>query len=567
MLRERVCFHAGFQPAAGGVRPLSLQRSGSSLGGQRSAALAPAEADSGPAPSVPQDEEVVEAPAEELQPLRVIKGPSQPSAAEIEEHEASGHVVYRSWCPICQAARSTGQPHREAPEEDETAVPGILWDYGFLGNDDGKSMPILVLKDRRTKRIAASFVQAKGLDPYAIKFGSSFLISTGYRSIVNKSDGEHAIVSLKARCAQEQCVEAVPQEPGPGDRQGNGEIECAVRELKRQIRAGKYALEAKLGQQLKDDDPVLAWLPRHAGDLICRYRRGLDGKTPEQRRTGKQWRKPALQFGERVFFREARADPGSRLSTLAPVMEEGRYIGHHGRTGVLLVMTKNGVKRGLSFRRLPPEQRWVTEGWSELRGFPWDIKSRVRSMRVPAVGDAEARQPVLQPAMAPPEGPRHLYVLARDVEHFDPTPGCPGCESVVAVGHTVAGRGHTEACRARFAGLLAQDEAGRERLERQRRRERSGASRPSDAGAEGAPGLPEHVGRTMTEVFARTSGVHSASAFASAVVPLAWWRLDSQVAANSSASKSIHCRATSPRRRETAHAATCAGDLPKYVWM
>ena len=175
-----------------------------------------------------------------------------------------------------------------------------------------------------------------------------------------------------------------------------------MREVKRQCRALKYALESKLGRELRDDDPVLAWLPRHAGDLISRYRRGDDGKTPEQRRTGRQWRKPALEFGEKILFREARAV--AQQSTLAPVMEEGRYIGHHGRTGVLLVITKEGVRRGTSFRRLPADQRWVQAGWDELKGFPWDVKPRERRLRVPALGDGEARQPVMRPAMAPPEG-------------------------------------------------------------------------------------------------------------------------------------------------------------------
>ena len=68
-------------------------------------------------------------------------------------------------------------------------------------------MPILVMKDRKTKRIGATFVQAKGQDAYAIKFGQSFLESTGYRQIVNKSDGEHAIVALKRRCAEEARIE------------------------------------------------------------------------------------------------------------------------------------------------------------------------------------------------------------------------------------------------------------------------------------------------------------------------------------------------------------------------
>ena len=461
---------------------------------QDASPAAPVEEAPAPAPqAAPQESEEVETQAgpdaEELQPVKLVKSPLAPSAAEVQEHEATGHVVYRSWCPICQAARSTGQPHLKAPAEDETAVPQILWDYGYLGADDGKSLPLLVVKDRRTKRVAATFVQAKGSDPYAIKFGSSFLESTGYRQVVLKSDGEPSIVALKARCAEEARVEGVPQESGPGDHQANGEIEAAVREVKRQCRVLKYALESKLGRQLKDDDPMLAWVPRHAADLICRYRRGEDGKTPEQRRTGKQWRKPALEFGERVLFREARADPGARLSTFAPVMEEGRYIGHHGRTGVLLVMTKEGVRRGLSFRRVPEEQRWTTDGWEELKGFPWEVKPRERSLRVPAVGGDEAPQPVIQPLLVPPEGPRRLYVLERDVKHFNPTPGCPGCDAVIATGKTQPGHAHNQACRERFIELLGQDEAGRRRLEDQRRRERRGASRaaqgPAPAAAQG----------------------------------------------------------------------------------
>ena len=124
------------------------------------------------------------------------------------------------------AARATGQPHQRVPEgrEDETAVPTIVCDYGFLGQDDGKCMPILIIKDRRTKRPAATFVQSKGVDAYAVKFFSAFLETAGYKKVVNKSDGEHSIVALKARAAQECGVEALPQESIPGDRQANGEV-------------------------------------------------------------------------------------------------------------------------------------------------------------------------------------------------------------------------------------------------------------------------------------------------------------------------------------------------------
>ena len=99
-------------------------------------------------------------------------------------------------------------------------------------------------------------------------------------------------------------------------------------------------------------------MPRHVGDLLNRYRKGSDGKTPEYRRSGKAWRKPAIAFGERLYYREV----GEGVRQL----QVGRYIGHHGRTGSLLVMTDSGVKRGTGIRRLSPADQWIVDGWSEL---------------------------------------------------------------------------------------------------------------------------------------------------------------------------------------------------------
>lgn len=144
----------------------------------------------------------------------LLKPPYEASQAEVDEHYATGHVQYRNWCAVCLATKGFGQQHRAAPAEDETAVPTIFSDYAFMGQDDGKCMPILVLKCKRTKRLAASFVPAKGVNPYAIKFFSAFIESTGFRRIMNKSDGEHSIVALKKRAAEAAgvTVEAMPQE-------------------------------------------------------------------------------------------------------------------------------------------------------------------------------------------------------------------------------------------------------------------------------------------------------------------------------------------------------------------
>ena len=160
-------------------------------------------------------------------------------------------------------------------------------------------------------------------------------------------------------------------------------------------------------------------------------------------------------------------------------MQEGRYIGHHGRTGALLAITPEGVKRGTGLRRLPAEERWTTDGWEELKGYPWDVQSRRRS-EVPAVaGDEAAREISRDLVLAPPEM-RKMYVLRTDVQHFGPTEGCPGCDAVVSTGHTVAGAGHNSHCRKRIEELLSRDASGQRRLERHRRRARGVAAETAD---------------------------------------------------------------------------------------
>ena len=431
-----------------------------------------------------------------------VRSPIEPTAAEIAEHEVLGHVQYREWCRHCVAARGIGQQHRsrEQRERQNDGLPTVACDYCFMGQDDGKVKPILVIKDSKTQAIAATFVEAKGTDPYAIKFWQGFVKHLGYKKFIAKSDGEPAIKAMKAKAIDGlKGIEAISQETPEGDHQANGLAEVAVREVKRQVRVMKSSLEEKLGITLSDEDPVLAWLPRHGADLLTRYRKGEDGRTPEQRRSGKAWRRPALELGERLFYREAVAAESNK-NDLHMKMLEGRYIGHHGGTGALLVITPNGVKKAQGVRRLPPEQRWDAQGWTSLRGYPWDVAHRAgRSHRLNGEGPLPVQGPA--PVLAPPVQ-RRLYILKADVERLGPTPGCPGCTCVLLGESTQVN--HTEACRARMMELLAQDERGKARIEahelRQRRRpeppEREEELRVADAvGEPEASGVPEAGGR------------------------------------------------------------------------
>jgi len=163
----------------------------------------------------------------------------------------------------------------------EDALPVISMDYGFMGQDDDDVTPMLVVKDKKSKSPWGGAIPSKGNDDYARQLLVQVVRETGYRRVVLKSDNEPAIVVLKqAARAELTDVECLMEESPVGDHQANGDIEVAVRELKRQIRVIKSDLEEKFGRQLNDSNPILAWIPRHAGFLLRMYRVGDDGRTP-----------------------------------------------------------------------------------------------------------------------------------------------------------------------------------------------------------------------------------------------------------------------------------------------
>ena len=84
------------------------------------------------------DEEMPEEVGEEQQAVKVLKPPDTPTLRDIEEHEAAGHVAHRSWCMHCARARAVESQRRAVPPEAENAVPTIMIDYMFMGQDDEK---------------------------------------------------------------------------------------------------------------------------------------------------------------------------------------------------------------------------------------------------------------------------------------------------------------------------------------------------------------------------------------------------------------------------------------------
>ena len=109
----------------------------------------------------------------------------------------------------------------------------------------------------------------------------------GYNKIALKSDNEPAIVKLLAEALRElriqgleQCLEEHSPEYDP---QSNGSAEVGVKLLKGHLRTLKSCLESQIGHKIPVRHPLVAWMVRHAANLITWCSKGHDGRTGYQR--------------------------------------------------------------------------------------------------------------------------------------------------------------------------------------------------------------------------------------------------------------------------------------------
>ena len=140
-----------------------------------------------------------------------------------------------------------------------------------------------------------------------------------------------------------------------GDHAANGLAEVCVREIKAQTRILRSQLEQRLGNRT-DEKGLLMWIPRHAATCVSRYKLMDDGRTPDQRRCGKTWKRRVVEFGESVHFRPIGENNAMRGGDQR--MLRGVHVGHLERFGAAIFLTPDGVKWGTRIARLLEHERW-----------------------------------------------------------------------------------------------------------------------------------------------------------------------------------------------------------------
>ncbi len=116
-------------------------------------------------------------------------------------------------------------------------MPTIAIDYAFLGKSSGMEegvLPILAVKDSKSKRVFSHLVPSKGTGhPYPVKALIRDVKTLGHCKFILKSDQELSIIDVKNEfirlfggeaTADEELPEVIPEESPVGDHQANGSV-------------------------------------------------------------------------------------------------------------------------------------------------------------------------------------------------------------------------------------------------------------------------------------------------------------------------------------------------------
>ena len=409
-----------------------------------------------------QDEEQDEVEAQE--PVRRAEVYT-PSTEEVRRHNIT-HMPHRSWCPQCVAGRSKDDAHRKRHEPEEGRGPEVHYDYAFLRNKEGgEQATVLVGRCRRSKFLVAYVVPSKGVsEEWVAEEIVKDLKTMGHHGrVILRGDQEPALNSLFERVAEIRGSVTVPENAPKGDSKGNGFAERAVQQLEEMVRVLKLALENAVGQRVAVSHPCMAWLVKHAVDIVNRYLVMADGTTAYQRLKLRKCTAEMHPFATPILHRVSGAVQGG---VVAERFYEGLWLGKTFKSNEDLVNLDDGqVVRSRSTKERPTTVKLTMEMLDKVVAPTWKPTSTISDSqpldrRTP---EEEGDPEVVEAADRTPYRVKLTKVILEQVGY---TPSCSKCAALKAgdkartKSHT-----HTEACRTRVEAEMKKHEPLRKMVE------------------------------------------------------------------------------------------------------
>ena len=404
---------------------------------------------------------------EEGAQTRRARDPGEPTEQEREAHRDDGHIPYRSWCDHCVEGRGCGEPHKST---DPGAVPVVSFDYLFVTKqgsmvtevsterDTEIVLKILVAKDSATKSIFAHVVPTKGTgeDRYAVECLRGDILWLGHTRVLLQSDREPAIKALLqdvlkgVRVSVEQASEKAP---APYDKQANGSVENAVKQIQGQLRTLKSCLEARIGRKVPTEHAIMWWMVRHAAWLLNIRLKGHDGRTAYERTRGRAFPKKLTGFAEVCLYKFSKSKTFSGYDDrgkLAPRWGKAVFLGYDRLSNEYTFCDHGRIVKSRALQRLSASRRWDAQAVEAVTKTPYDGYTRVDTQVV-------FKEYAEQDKVASGGGDRvkiarDLKIFKRDFERFGYTnEGCDRCKWAVRHGwEATSSLSHSRECRQRM---------------------------------------------------------------------------------------------------------------------
>ena len=319
------------EPPEGAIRPEAEEECGAIIGEEGDVVLS--------------DDDEPEAGVRKT--LKMID-PQRPREEDVEEHQLT-HLPFRNWCRHCICGRGREMPHRKA--EAETGMTEMYLDFAFMGDAEnpGRTVPMLVVRERSTKMTMAAAVPSKSTGTYIARRVVAFFKEVGCESgdMIVKSDQEAAIVSIVRAAGRVRAATGTGKyitENSPVHSSGsNGIVERAILSVEQQVRVLKNALESRWKVKLPAAHRIIPWMIEYAAVLLNRFEVGRDGRTSYERMKGKQAKTMGMEFGEAILWK--RKPSGGALGKLTCMWQDGflRVLGRG--PGKLSCRTRRGFGR------------------------------------------------------------------------------------------------------------------------------------------------------------------------------------------------------------------------------
>ena len=134
------------------------------------------------------------------------------------------------------------------------------------------------------------------------------------------------------------------------------------------IKAYKVQIEKNSGITLKDDSPLLTWLPRHAAWQHTRFHKQQGSTTAYEKIRHMSYQSPILLVGKTVAGRR----PKTLINRLESAWFEGIWLGRDSKTDEHLIATPTDMIRSRALKRRVERQRWDINLPNAMIWDPWN---------------------------------------------------------------------------------------------------------------------------------------------------------------------------------------------------